>query len=172
MIMRALTPPLLSDKSGAAAAEMALIFPMLLTLMFGSMELGKFFLDQHVVVKGVRDAARYAARLPVSEYPECSSTVCEPSEDAKSATRRLARTGTTDADAPPRVSYWTSDSSVSVIFNYDTSGAYKGVYTDFPIGPPVVTVSAAVPYEPLFLAFALEGTFSLVAQSQASVFGA
>ena len=44
-----------SDSNGAAAAEMALVMPLLLIIMFGAMELGKFFLDQHVVVKSVRD---------------------------------------------------------------------------------------------------------------------
>ena len=39
-----------SDSNGAAAAEMALVMPLLLIIMFGAMELGKFFLDQHVVV--------------------------------------------------------------------------------------------------------------------------
>ena len=34
--------PLWRDRNGAAAAEMALVAPLLLILMFGSFEVGKF----------------------------------------------------------------------------------------------------------------------------------
>src|SRR3546814_3109530 len=66
------------DRSGAAAAEMALVSPMLIILMFGSFELGNYFLDEHVVLKAVRDGARYAARQNFTTMP-CSGT---PTADA------------------------------------------------------------------------------------------
>ena len=53
---------LLASDDAAAAAEMALVVPLLVILMFGSFELGRYFLDEHVVVKAVRDGARYASR--------------------------------------------------------------------------------------------------------------
>jgi TadE-like protein len=54
----------LRDERGAAAAEMALMTPLLLILMFAPFELGNFYWSQHKVTKGVRDAARFAARQP------------------------------------------------------------------------------------------------------------
>src|SRR3546814_9752890 len=75
------------DRSGAAAAEMALVSPMLIILMFGSFELGNYFLDEHVVLKAVRDGARYAARQNFTTMP-CSGT---PTADA--AIKNLVRYG-------------------------------------------------------------------------------
>ena len=62
------------DRSGAAAAEMAMVAPLLMILMLGAMELGHYFYSQHVVVKAVRDGARYASRHDFSNYT-CPSTV-------------------------------------------------------------------------------------------------
>ena len=46
---------LIRNENGAAGAEMALIVPLLVTLMFGSFEMGHFFWNEHKVVKAVRD---------------------------------------------------------------------------------------------------------------------
>src|SRR3546814_14553595 len=56
-------------------------------LMFGSFELGIYFLDEHVVLKAVRDGARYAARQNFTTMP-CSGT---PTADA--AIKNLVRYG-------------------------------------------------------------------------------
>ena len=47
-----------TDRSGTAAAELALVLPLLLTMMFSTFELGNYFLAEHVVQKAVRDAAK------------------------------------------------------------------------------------------------------------------
>jgi hypothetical protein len=62
------------DQRGAAAAEMALMTPLLMMLMFGPMELGHFFWTQHKITKSVRDGARFAARQNFSNFV-CPSTV-------------------------------------------------------------------------------------------------
>ena len=59
---------LLRQSSGAAAVEMALVTPLLMVLMFGSMELGYYFYSQHVVTKAVRDGARFASRQGFDKY--------------------------------------------------------------------------------------------------------
>ena len=46
---------LLRDKRGNAAVEMALVTPLLLLILFGSVELGNYFMDEHTLVKAVRD---------------------------------------------------------------------------------------------------------------------
>ena len=69
---RARPQHLFRDRAGAAAAEMALVTPLLMIIMFGAMELGKYFLDEHVVAKAVRDGARYAARRSFTDYAGCA----------------------------------------------------------------------------------------------------
>jgi Flp pilus assembly protein TadG len=69
---------LLKDRTAAAAAEMALVLPILLILIFGSVELGYYFMSEHVVDKAVRDAARYAARLPVTDFDCSTGTMIDP----------------------------------------------------------------------------------------------
>lgn len=157
---------LAADRTGAAAAEMALVLPFLAALMFGSFELGNFLLSEHVVQKGVRDAARYAARLPMTQYPGCA-----PSAAAETQIQRVARTGQPDGQTV-RLYGWTADNTTSVTMTCDTSGTYTGLYAEFPDGVPVVTVSAAVPYEPFFGGLSFAGTMMLNATSQAAVFGA
>ena len=53
-----------SDRRGTALVEIALIFPFLVLLTFGTMEIGSVIYQQHVITKGVQEAARYAARSP------------------------------------------------------------------------------------------------------------
>ena len=50
------------DSRGAAAAEMALVLPLLLVILFGSLELGNYFMNEHTLIKAVRDGARFAGR--------------------------------------------------------------------------------------------------------------
>src|SRR3546814_8876490 len=88
------------DRSGAAAAEMALVSPMLIILMFGSFELGNYFLDEHVVLKAVRDGARYAARQNFTTMP-CSGT---PTADAAIKNLR-SEEHTSELQSLMRISY-------------------------------------------------------------------
>ncbi len=57
MTMRALRR-LMGSNGGAAAAEMALVTPLLLIIMAGGLEVGNYFMDEHRLVKAVRDGAR------------------------------------------------------------------------------------------------------------------
>ena len=153
---------LAADTRASAATEMALVTPLLLLLLFGSFEVGNYFLSEHVVQKGVRDAARYASRLPISEYP-----LCDPTADAELRIQRIARTGEPDG-TEARVAGWT-DAVTFVTLECDTSGTHTGIYTvyPFPDGVPVVTVSARVPYLSLFGLLELG---NLNAASQSAVF--
>src|SRR6184192_1907937 len=78
------------DCHGTAAVEMALCLPLLLALMFGSVELGNYFLSEHVVQKAVRDASRFAARLPLTDYPSCT---VPSGGTAEQQVKNVARTG-------------------------------------------------------------------------------
>lgn len=166
---------LLRDETGAAAAEMALVIPFLLVLMFGAVDLGNYFLSEHVVDKAVRDASRYAARLPLADYASCAVSS---GGAAEQQTQRVARFGDPAGSGNQRLAGWTADNmtTVSIACDDGTSGnswATAGIYSDFPDGAPVVTVTATVPYNTLFGLVGLGSmSFNLNAQSQAAVVGA
>jgi hypothetical protein len=161
---------LLKDRTASAAAEMALVLPILLILIFGSVELGYYFMSEHVVDKAVRDASRYAARLPLTDYPDCTSV----DSTAALQIKRLARTGDPDGTIA-RLSGWTDDDMTEVMISCPGPGTYanSGIYTDFPDGAPIVTVKARVPYTTLFGILGLGvTTLNLNATQEAAVMGA
>ena len=171
---------LLRGETGSAAVEMALVTPLLLTLMFGSFELGNYFLDEHVVTKAVRDGARYAARLPVTEYYSGNSCSAGPYSGTKlSAIQNVTRTGRSDNTGTPRLITWTDASTISVSVACKPVATYPGIYTGLPGDVPVVTVIASVPYNTVFSRLgwqigrktASSTTLNLNAQSQAAVIG-
>jgi Flp pilus assembly protein TadG len=171
--MRRLLSQLVEDRSASAAVEMALVAPLLIFLMFGSVDVGNYFLSEHVVDKAVRDASRYAARLPFIDFDCASNAMTDPS-----TVQKLARTGD-PAGTTARLPGWTADNMTTVTVNCDTDTTHSyvngGIYTDFPNGgeAPTVTVSATVPYNSLFGVIGLGSlTFNLNAQSQAAVIGA
>ena len=51
------------DETGSALLEGAIVVPFLFTLVLGILEFSNFFVQQHLVSTGVRDAARYLARV-------------------------------------------------------------------------------------------------------------
>ncbi|HET9811004.1 MAG TPA: TadE/TadG family type IV pilus assembly protein [Sphingomicrobium sp.] len=154
------------DMRGSAAVEMVLSLPILLVLIFGSLELGNYFLTEHKVVKAVRDGARYAARQPFSEYPGCS-----PSATVVDETRNVTMTGQVATGGTPKLGYWTDPNSVDVTAACDSSpgGTYSGIYED-PTAPgvPVVTVSASVPYTPVVGQLGLTSTTLTLSATQES----
>jgi Flp pilus assembly protein TadG len=172
--------PLSIDKRGSAAVEMALVMPMLLTLMFGSFELGNYFLENHIVAKAVRDGARYAARLPVSSYscPVGNSTGSIISN--ANAIKEVTRTGTPDGSGTPKLGYWTNaGSTVTIDVACKSTGTYKGLYYGLPGDVPIITVSANISYRSLFGRLgwsigqnnAATTTLNLTAKSQAAAVG-
>ena len=157
---------LAADTRAAAAAEMALVLPMLLVLIFGSVEVGNYFLSEHAVQKGVRDATRYASRLPITAYPGCVPTAA-----AEQNIKRVASTGEPDG-TEARVAGWT-DAVTDVEVTCDTSGTHQGIYTvyPFPDGVPTITVRAQVPYLSLFGMLGLgDASLTLNAESHAAIF--
>lgn len=161
------------DRRGAAAAELALILPLLIVLLFGGAEMGNYFLNQHVVEKAVRDGARYASRLPMSDYAGCAPTAAAQTK-IRNVTRTSSVAGGTNG---ARLAYWQEvmggNQTVNVSVNCNTSGTYSGIYHDLAMGAPVVQVRATVPYPPLFGMFGLinNSSFNLNATSQAAVMG-
>ena len=156
------------DRTAAAAVEMAMSLPILLAITYATFEMGNYSRTEHVVQKAARDAARYASRLPMSNFPSCT-----PTATAEEQIRRVARTGVPDGTQANRIHSWTADNMTTVTVVCDTSGTYSGVYDDFAMGVPVVTVTSTVPYASLWgsLGFGA-GSLSVYGRSQAAVFGA
>ncbi len=158
---------LISCKRGAAAAEMALVTPLLIIMMFGTFEAGNFFWNQHVVGKAVRDGARYAARRPLTDYAGCT-----PNNSVINDTRNITRTGRVSGGTA-RIAYWTDATTVTVSMPGGCNTAYTGgIYVNNPGGAPTVTVSAAVPYNSLFDTLGFTTTnLNMRADAHAAVMG-
>ena len=137
---------LLGDVRGAAAAELALVAPLLITLMFGSMELGNYFLNEHVVVKAVRDGARYAGRIPISNYTCASGSTTGSITGLETEIKNLTRTGSINGLATPRLGYWTSASTITISVRCVPKASYGGTFSSLIGDIPVVKVTANVPY--------------------------
>jgi Flp pilus assembly protein TadG len=140
--------PFLRDTRGAAAAEMALMLPLLVVMLFVTFEGGYFLWNEHKVVKGVRDGARYAGRQDFSKYT-CPSTI-----DFTTTTniQNVTRTGYPSADNPvvtgtdnPTVAGWVNASS-GVTVTLNCVAGTGGLYAANADTAPIVTVAASVPY--------------------------
>jgi len=129
----------LGDTQGAAGVEFAMILPLMTVLLFGAFEIGRMFWTYHIVTASARDAARFAARLPLG----CGGLL-----DSNDTTRvqTLARTGLVDGSVP-LIRNWTNASSVVVnVSCYDNSaGTYQGRYKDMN-NIPRVEVTATAPF--------------------------
>ena len=172
---------LLMNDCGAAAVEMALVAPLLLTIMFGSVELGNYFMDEHTLIKGVRDAARYAARQSFTNYTSCSGS---PSDPVPANTQLVAQKGTLDSSAGDLLPNWASAtfsvavSCVSSTDGQDMLGIYRSRFGGTCNGSTangcaqVVTVSATLPYRSILGSYGFSGLgLNLNASSQAAVTG-
>jgi hypothetical protein len=159
---------LLSAHEGSAAAEMALVTPLLMILLFGSVELGRYFHNEHLVVKAVRDGARFAARHDFTNFDACSGS---PGGSVVSDTQNLVMTGLRSGGAAQLPNWNAATITVGVSCSASASGtAMTGIYTGRASGAPIVSVTAVVPYSPLFGNWAL-GTLTIAATQQAAVTG-
>lgn len=177
-------------REGSAAAEMALVAPMLIALMFGSFELGNYFMSEHAVAKAVRDGARFASRLPASTY-NCPSigadgspgsfVVSVASTKVQAQIKNVTRTGSTDGSASPRLSYWTAaheaailpgGSPITLTITCRSAATFTGVFSGIEGNVPVITVTANVRYPSLLGQMGLSDTnLRLQSESQAAVMG-
>lgn len=164
------------DERGAAGAEMALMTPLLLLLMFAPMELGHFYWSQHKISKGVRDASRYAARQPFSVY-EGFGCNAEITGDIAGRIKNLALSGTIDPGRAKIPGWELDDVKVFKICrdealdgsgdNFVNTGIYSGVDN-----APIVRVEADVTYPSLFESLGFDATdIEMTAHSESAVMG-
>jgi Flp pilus assembly protein TadG len=168
-MLRAFLSRLSSSNDAAAAAEMAIVTPILVALMFGSFEMGNYFLSEHVVAKAVRDGARFAARQSFTSFT-CPGSV---DSGVVTNTQNVTRTGQVASGGLGRLAGWTSASTVSVTLSCTaiTGGNYSGIYKGM-TNLPRVKVSATVPYSSLFYTLGFtRSSPQLVSESEATVQG-
>ncbi len=178
--MRGLLRLLASDASASAAVEMALVAPLLLIIMFGSVELGNYFMDEHTLVKAVRDGARFAARQSFTNYTSCSGS---PGGTVVGDTQNVVMYGYTSGTTVLTPNITAPDVTLSVscaasVDSQDMLGIYRSRFGGTCDGDTangcaqVVTVSATVPYRSILGSYGFSGFgLNLYAASQAAVTG-
>lgn len=126
-------------RSGAVLVEFTLVAPLLIFLTLGTFEFGRALQQHHVLDKGVRDAARYLARVPLT----CSGGTYTwgDATDLTNA-KNLVVTGSTTGGSPIISNLSDSDIQISVNCIDNSAGTYRG-YPEI----PVVTVTARVTYQ-------------------------
>lgn len=140
---------LIDHAGGAAAAEMALVLPFLLIILFGSFEAGNYFLSQHILIKGLRDGATYAARQDFATNYDCSAGNSTVSPEVVSETESLVRTGQLTGGADRLPNWNDAGTAFSIKLHCVTAAGgtpLGGMYAANGGKVPVITVSAKLPY--------------------------
>ena len=162
---------MLRDRRGAAAVEMVMVTPLLLTIMFGATELGRFFWSEHQLIKAVRDASIYASRQQIDNFDCGTSTV---SSAVTTATSNIVKTGLVSGGTN-RLPNW-SNAGASIVLSVSCVTAaggttLSGIYTANHGQVPVLTITATLPYNSIMNGFGLDRSFTMVATQQAAVMG-
>lgn len=158
------------DRSGASAAELALVLPFLLFMLVGAIEIGRLLHDYQVVSKGVRDSARYLARQDWNCGSAGAAVGTFSDTFQVTVAKHLALTGQIDVGgvagksltaSPPAadlsLGYWSDPNSITVEIDCVnrtnaaiTGGAFQGAYLESGDYVPIVRVEADVPFTMLF----------------------
>jgi hypothetical protein len=163
---------LLADHRATAAAEMALITPLLLILISGAVEVGNYFMNEHALAKSVRDGARFAARQSFANYPtsSCDTDLSGTVGDNTVDIVMYGYLGGTTLLVPN-----ISDTDVTVRVTCPTAAGgqtMSGIYKNLGSGTRLVTVTADVDYRPVIAPFGFSGAgLHLYASSESTVTG-
>lgn len=103
------------DQEGSALVEGAVLVPVLFALIFGVLEFSYYFYQQHLVSTGVRDAARYLARV---EDPTDAA--------AQTTAQNLAATGSPSGGSTRRTKGF-DPAEVTVSFSFVANAPVDGV---------------------------------------------
>jgi Flp pilus assembly protein TadG len=148
---------------------MALIMPFLVVLLFGSVDLGYYFYNQHQVVKGVRDGARFASRQAFTSIGCNGTTAVAIPGDVGTAIREITRTGQI-SNGTPRVPGW---ENADITLSVDCSAnavSQTGIYVNED-NAPRITVATTVNHNSLFAGLVLDSTLSLNARQETAGMG-
>ena len=140
---------MMRDERGSSATEFALILPLLTLLLFGFYEAGRMYWNYNTVQSSARDAARYAARMPMTCDSGGTGTFTDGADQAE--IQNLTRTGTLDGTGDPLVGGWTDNASVVVAITCidNSGGAMSGRYGGY-AKIPTVSITATAPHGTMF----------------------
>lgn len=157
------------NERGAAAAEMALILPLVLTLIYATFEGSYYMLCEHRAIKGVRDAARYAARLDRGLFACPGGTF----SGDEAAIKNLTRTGKLSGGTVKIPGWGTNPADVSVTVTCAalTAGS-AGIYNSTGGNAPRVRVSTRLNYPSIMASLGFTtATIQIGAAAQSPVIG-
>jgi len=149
---------------------MALVAPLLCAILIGSVELGSFFYNEHILTKAVRDGARFAARQSFTNYG-CTGA---PGGTVLANTRALVRTSLlSGSDRFADIQNGDITVTTRCTTTVGAQDIRSGIYNGMTAGAPVVTVQAVVDYTPVIgAAFGFSGVgLHLNAKQEAAVTG-
>ena len=159
----------LSCQQGAAAAEMALLLPLMIVMLFTGLEAGHYMYQRHQVTKALRDGVRFAARQDFNDM-SCSSGASTAVVDA---TRNVTRTGQVASGGVSRIPNWQATDITVLIDCTGVSSTVNqtGIYDSTRVGRKVV-VQTDFNYTPLFGGLGIvNNSFPLDNMQQATVMG-
>ncbi|HET9355789.1 MAG TPA: TadE/TadG family type IV pilus assembly protein [Sphingomicrobium sp.] len=162
---------MLRDRRGAAAVEMVMVMPLLLIIMFGATELGRFFWSEHRLVKAVRDASIYASRQQIDNFDCTNSTI---SSAVTTATRNLIKTGELSGGTEQLPNWDDGGASIALTLTCVTSAGgttLSGIYTANQGKVPVINITATLPYNSIMHGFGLDSALTMRAKQEAAVMG-
>jgi Flp pilus assembly protein TadG len=133
----------MTSQRGSSAVEFALILPLMSVLLFGFFEAGRMFYTFNIASGAARDAARFAARLPMT----CAGFSTAGDE---ARVKMLAATGDAKAGATALIKGLTT-TNITVTYGCVANSAetYAGVYENV-LGVPTVTVTVNAPFRTIF----------------------
>lgn len=170
--MRGLLPEFARDETAAAAAELALSLPLLLVLLWGPLEIGNYFFNEHTLVQGVRDGATYAAHQDINKF-NCATNTIDPT--VVSNTQNMVRSGAISGGTD-RLRNWGSATFTMtlqcVTQSDDATTTLSGIYKHNGGVVPIIQLEAVVPYSSILgnLGFR-PPTLSMTAKQEATVMG-
>lgn len=137
--------------SGAALMETAIVFPLILTLMFGVLDIARAIQDYHTADKSMRSAARYLARVP-------AEGICGWGWDRA---QNIAMYGTMnpivengDIVALPLIRGWNDKTTLTLVRDPACAAS--------PADPMTITINADVPIPtPLISAIGMSSTINV-----------
>src|SRR5215467_7146999 len=121
------------DSEGSALVEGSIVLPVLFVLVFGVFEFSWVICQQHLILTGISDAARYIAR---SATPNDASI--------KKVAKNLATTGSVDGDTP-RVKGWTVD-DIDISYTFIDNVAGRNGLTNFRGGEVIESVTVSTTF--------------------------
>jgi Flp pilus assembly protein TadG len=159
----------LTCQRGAVAAEMVLVLPFLVVLLFGAVELGYYFYNEHQVVKGVRDGARYASRQSFTAISCNGTTPSAIPAGIETNIKEVTRTGQISGGTA-RVPGWVNG-DITVSVTCPATAVTTGIYKN-ETNAPQVNIDTSVDYNSLFGGLGvIDSTFTLNASQQAAAMG-